>query len=120
PGGGALGRSGPGIWSGCPAPLALAAFSGRCARCLVVRPLRWAYGQAMANSAEVESVRVSATSGRVKVVAEDRSDVVVRGGTAPRHDGRTVTVDAGPGRVEVRVPSGVDLVVGSQSGRVEV
>ncbi|MET0912389.1 MAG: DUF4097 family beta strand repeat-containing protein [Acidimicrobiales bacterium] len=74
----------------------------------------------MANSTEIESVRVSATSGRVKVVAEDRGDVLVRGGTAPQHDGGTVTVDAGPGRVEVRVPSGVDLVVGSHSGRVEV
>jgi len=71
-------------------------------------------------SAEVASVRVSATGGRVKVVAEDRGDVQVQGDASLQQDGGTATVQAGAGRVELRVPSGVDLVVGSGSGRVEV
>ncbi len=70
--------------------------------------------------AGVTSVRVSATSGRVKVVAEDRDDVLVRGDATLQHDGSTATVEAGSERVEIRVPSGVDLVVGSDSGRVDV
>ena len=70
--------------------------------------------------AEVTSVRVSSAGGRVKVVAEDRGDVWVRGDATLQHDGSTATVEAPLGRVEIRVPSGVDLVVGSNSGRVEV
>ncbi|MET0739743.1 MAG: hypothetical protein ABW035_15810, partial [Acidimicrobiales bacterium] len=69
---------------------------------------------------EVTSIRVSASSGRVKVVAEDRGDVLVRGDATVQHDATAATVKAGPGRVEIRVPSGVDLVVGADSGRVEV
>ena len=69
---------------------------------------------------EVTSIRVSATSGRVKVVAEDRGDVLVRGDATVEHEGSTATVKAGGGRVQIRVPSGVDLVVGADSGRVEV
>ena len=70
--------------------------------------------------ADVTSVRMSATDGRVTVVAEDRGDVLVRGDATLQHDASTATVKAGAGRVEIRVPSGVDLVVGSESGRVEV
>ena len=69
---------------------------------------------------EVTSIRISATSGRVKVVAEDRGDVLVQGDATVEHEGSTATVKAGGGRVQIRVPSGVDLVVGADSGRVEV
>jgi DUF4097 and DUF4098 domain-containing protein YvlB len=69
---------------------------------------------------EVTSIRVSATSGRVKVVAEDRGDVLVRGDATVEHEESTAAVKAGGGRVQIRVPSGVDLVVGAGSGRVQV
>lgn len=98
-------------------------FPNRCARRLIVRSSGRTYGRAVdygSGVAEVTSVRVSAAGGWVKVVAEDRGDVRVRGDATLQHDGSTATIEARPGRVEIRVPAGVDLVVGSDSGRVEV
>ena len=69
--------------------------------------------------ADVASVRVAAGQGRVRVVAEDRDDVAVTGDAAVQREGGRTTVDAGPNRVEVRVPTGTDLVVGTSSGRVD-
>ena len=68
-------------------------------------------------------VRVGAFSGRVKVIAESRSDVGVdRGGVAATaEDG---SVEVGPRRgsddVAVRCPVGADVMVGTQSGSVEL
>jgi DUF4097 and DUF4098 domain-containing protein YvlB len=68
-------------------------------------------------------VRIGAFSGVVTVVAESRSDVVVdRGGVAATaEDG---SVEIGPRRrsdaVAVRCPEGADVMVGTQSGRVEL
>jgi DUF4097 and DUF4098 domain-containing protein YvlB len=74
---------------------------------------------ATGSTSQVESVRVSATGGRLTVVAEARRDVLVSGASLHQEGGRA-TVDGGSGRVEVRVPAGVDLVVGTHSGRVQV
>jgi len=68
----------------------------------------------------VHLVRISASSGRVRVVAERRDVVEVVGDAAVRTDEECVTVEAGSGRIEVRVPERVELVVGATSGRVDV
>ncbi len=63
-------------------------------------------------------VRISTTSGAVRVVAEHgRSEI--------RSNRELVavlpaTIDAGSNRVECRVPEGTDLVIGSTSGRVRI
>jgi DUF4097 and DUF4098 domain-containing protein YvlB len=68
-------------------------------------------------------VRIGAFSGGVKVTAESRSDVVVdRGGVAATaEDG---SVEIGPRHVSdevaVRCPVGADLLVGTESGSVEL
>src|SRR3954447_2162098 len=69
--------------------------------------------------AGLELVRVSATSGQVVVTAENRTDVEIDAGDAVR-DGSTLTVRVGSDSVEVRVPEGSAVVVGSQSGQVEL
>jgi archaellum component FlaF (FlaF/FlaG flagellin family) len=66
------------------------------------------------------TVRISATSNRIRVVAQDRQDVVVDGDAAVRHDGSCTTVDSIGGRVVVWVPEGTDLVLGTTSARVTV
>jgi DUF4097 and DUF4098 domain-containing protein YvlB len=68
-------------------------------------------------------LRISAVSGRVTVTAEDRVDVVVeRGGVA--HASADGAVEIGPTQasnsIEVRCPSGADVIVGTRSGRVEL
>ncbi len=68
----------------------------------------------------VSSVRISGSSGRVRVIAEPRGDVVVSGEAAIHDDGGSVTVEAGSNRIEVHVPEHVDVVVGTTSGRVDV
>lgn len=67
-------------------------------------------------------LRVSTVSGRVKVVAEARPDMLVKHGTTTLDpsDANRVQVDALTGRVEVRVPVGTDVVVGAGSGRVNL
>jgi DUF4097 and DUF4098 domain-containing protein YvlB len=68
-------------------------------------------------------VRIGAFSGDVTVAAESRSDVVVdRGGVAATaEDG---SVEIGPRRVSdavvVRCPVGADVMIGTQSGSVEL
>jgi DUF4097 and DUF4098 domain-containing protein YvlB len=66
------------------------------------------------------TVRIVATSGAVRVIAEDRADVDVPDSVTFSVDDSTTTVSAGSRRVTVRVPVGADLVIGSASGRVEV
>ena len=67
-------------------------------------------------------LRISATSGRVTVVAESRADVVVdRGGVAEAAADGAVEIRAGrSSSVEVRCPTGADVIVGTRSGRVEL
>jgi DUF4097 and DUF4098 domain-containing protein YvlB len=65
----------------------------------------------------VDLVRLTTTSGRIEVTAEDRPDLSFSTGTAERR-GSTITITAGSGRLDVRVPEGISVVVGSESGRV--
>ena len=68
-------------------------------------------------------VRIGAFSGDVRVAAESRSDVVVDRGVvaATAEDG---SVEIGPRRasdaVTVRCPVGADVMIGTQSGSVEL
>jgi DUF4097 and DUF4098 domain-containing protein YvlB len=74
-------------------------------------------------AAAVLRLRISAVSGRVKVTAEPRADVVVdRGGLAvPTKDGAVEIVAVRPSdKLEVRCPDGADVIVGTKSGGVEL
>ena len=66
------------------------------------------------------SVRVSSTSYRVRVIAEERLDVAFDGVADEAHDGQCTTIDSVTSALTVRVPEGTDLVIGSGSGRVDV
>ncbi len=66
------------------------------------------------------AVRISSTSHRVEVVAENRADVVVEGDARVERDGSMTTVDSVRSRLVVRVPEGTDLQIGTTSARVEV
>jgi DUF4097 and DUF4098 domain-containing protein YvlB len=80
------------------------------------------YGQVMSRSAPttVETVRISTTSGAVRVIAEsDRREVTASTG-AIAHDGGPVTIDGGSAKVFARVPEGTPLVIGTTSGRVTI
>ncbi len=72
------------------------------------------------NDDGVTGVRISTTSGRVEVVAEDRSDVAAPGATELSRQGSILTISCDSGRHVVRVPIGVDVFVGTTSGRVDV
>ncbi|HSL56763.1 MAG TPA: DUF4097 family beta strand repeat-containing protein [Acidimicrobiales bacterium] len=66
-------------------------------------------------------LRVSTRSGSVRVIAERRDDVEVVRGPAPEvdHQGRTVVAGSAD-RVVVRVPLGLDVTVGTNSGAVRL
>lgn len=64
-------------------------------------------------------LRLTATSGRIRVVAEPRDGVLVELGEA-REDADGLEVRGASGGVGVRVPVGTDLVVGTRSGLVTV
>ena len=67
----------------------------------------------------MEPVRVTASSGKIRITAEARGDVVVdRGQDHPL--GGVLEVSGTNDGVVMRVPSGTDLVVGSHSGTVEL
>jgi DUF4097 and DUF4098 domain-containing protein YvlB len=74
------------------------------------------------------SLRLITRSGRITVTAEDRPDVVFESGVSSRRDveqdvtGRIAVTSArwGSAALEVRCPTGTDIVVGSASGRVEL
>ena len=70
--------------------------------------------------AERLSVRVASSSGAVRVIAEDRPDVVVDGPADERHESGHITIEGSGGRLTVRVPTGTDVVVGADSGAVEI
>lgn len=67
----------------------------------------------------IESVRVAASSGRVRVIAGG-SDFRVDGDAEVSVDGHRATVQSRSKPVTVYVPEGSDVVVGSSSGRVDV
>jgi len=63
-------------------------------------------------------VRISTGSGAVHVQAEaDRTECW---SNVDALDGSPMTIDGGSSKVEVRVPEGTDLVIGSTSGKVTV
>jgi len=66
------------------------------------------------------SVRISSASGRVNLVAEDRADIDVRGDAAVSRIGDTTTITGDNSKLAVRVPTGIDVIIGTTSGRVDV
>src|SRR5512142_1385150 len=66
-------------------------------------------------------LRITRRSGRVHVVAEPGSPVVVDGGSFVQNEDGTVDVRAARGGVlEVHCPTGSDLTISTASGSVEV
>ncbi len=65
-------------------------------------------------------VRIATTSGRITVTAEARSDVDVSGDATVGRTGDQITVAATSAKLDVRVPNGTDIVVGTTSGRIDV
>jgi DUF4097 and DUF4098 domain-containing protein YvlB len=63
-------------------------------------------------------VRVSTTSGSIEITAEPGRTEVSDGTVDPT--GTEWTVDGGSSRVRLRVPEGIDLLIGSTSGRIVV
>ena len=76
-------------------------------------------GAAVAGPSEV---RITTTSGSVRVVGEERDDVEAEGGKL-QHDGASLTVLAknkGSNSLVVRCPIGTNVVIGTRSGSLEV
>jgi DUF4097 and DUF4098 domain-containing protein YvlB len=68
----------------------------------------------------LQLLRVAGGSGSIRVQAIDGLEAVTVTGAATEVDGAEMTVDSGHRRADVRVPAGLDLVLGTSSGRVEV
>lgn len=66
-----------------------------------------------------EAVRITSASGRVRVIGEERPDVSAEGAPVANHFG-AVEIRSRSKKIEVRVPVGTDLVVGTASGDVEL
>ncbi len=54
------------------------------------------------------------------MIGEDRADVGVDGQASQRREGAMVTIEGTSGRLTVRVPAGSDVVIGADSGAVNV
>ncbi|MBK5289946.1 MAG: DUF4097 family beta strand repeat protein [Acidimicrobiia bacterium] len=67
----------------------------------------------------MDPIRITASSGRVHVVAESRGDIVIDQGQEHPMGG-VLEVKGSSGGVRMRVPEGTDLVVGTHSGSVEL
>src|SRR6266511_353712 len=66
-------------------------------------------------------IRVTARSGNVRVTGEERGDVVVTGARGAKvEDDGSVEVKSKSGSVKVRCPEGSDVIVGANSGSVEL
>ena len=65
-------------------------------------------------------VLIASTSNGIRVVAEDRLDVVVDGNAEVERQRDALTIQSTRGRLEVRVPEGSDVVIGTTSARVDV
>ncbi len=66
------------------------------------------------------TVRISTTSGGVRVLAEERHDTAIDGHARVDEADGITTVVGGSDRLTVRVPNGTDVVVGTDSGKVEI
>ena len=66
------------------------------------------------------TVRISSTSGRLRITAVGTEPVAVDGRAELADEDGIVTIDGGSDRLAVTVPEGSDVFVGSISGRVEV
>ncbi len=66
-----------------------------------------------------QPMRITSASGRVRVVGESRPDVTVEGAPMVTHHSAQ-TVLGKSKKIEVRVPAGTDVVVGTLSGNVEL
>jgi len=73
-----------------------------------------------ATDTTITAVRVTTTDGAVQMTAVAGLDRVVAQGAPLRVDGTTVTLEARSDRVRLEVPEGIDLVIGTTSGRVTV
>lgn len=69
---------------------------------------------------DVRAVRISTTQAAVDVVAEAGRTTVDSQGVPMEIDGDVVTVAARSQKVRVRIPKGLDVIVGTTSGRVSV
>lgn len=67
----------------------------------------------------MDPIRVTASSGRIRVVGEPRGDVAIDQGQEHPMGG-VLEVEGSSGGVSMRVPEGTDLVVGTHSGKVEL
>lgn len=78
------------------------------------------YGRDMGSETEVGlgAVRVITTSGALTIIAEDRSDIDTDADVS--WDGSVATISSTSDRVTVRVPEGVDVAIGSTSGKVRI
>lgn len=65
-------------------------------------------------------VRVASTSGRVDLIAEDRTDVDVRGDAEVTRTSVATTITGDHHHLVIRVPTGIDVVIGTTSGRVDL
>jgi len=73
-------------------------------------------------------LRINSRSGKVTVVAEDRADILVERGATRQRDveitsANDVTIKSSRGgseKIELRCPTGTDLVIGTLSGSVNV
>ena len=68
----------------------------------------------------VSEVRITTMSGSVTVTAESGLDHIVADGPQPAVDDGVVTIDSKSNRVKLRIPEGLDLVIGTTSGSVRV
>ena len=65
-------------------------------------------------------VRVSTSSGSIRVIAEHRDGVAVEGGKVNVDGPSTSVVSKGSSSLVVRCPEGADLVIGTRSGSLEL
>lgn len=68
----------------------------------------------------MRTVRIASTSGAVTVIAERRDDIEQSGSEDVVLHGSTATINGSHSRITVRVPEGIDVVVGATSGRVSL
>ena len=74
----------------------------------------------VAGDATIRVVRISTASGSITVVGEPRHDVTVDGKASVTQSGANLTIVGSSGNLTIRVPDDIDLMLGSQSGSIEV